>query len=52
MKKYLPIISFVMMAGETQMTGAKGLLIQIIWSSLWGYIFYRSSYAAWKDYQG
>lgn len=43
MKKYLPIIAFIMMAGETQMNGWQGVAVQMLWSTFWAIVLYRSS---------
>lgn len=43
MKKYLPIIAFVMMAGETQMSGWQGVAVQVLWSTFWTVVLLRST---------
>lgn len=39
----MPIIAFIMMAGETQMSGWQGVAVQVLWSTFWAVVLLRST---------
>jgi len=39
----MTIVAFIMMAGETQMSGWQGVAVQVLWSTFWAVVLLRSS---------